>query len=744
MPVQQEIKSQLAKLLATEDIVVEHKNVETAQFNTDTRVLILPIWEKASNDVYDMLVGHEVGHALFTPNEDPPKDIPHSFLNVCEDARIEKLMKRRYMGLAKSFYRGYSEMHEEDFFELDGEDIDSFTLADRANLYFKIGAFLDLSFSDAEKEIITLIQNAETFTETIAAAEALYNFCKQEQETQQKTQELPTANQEGLGEDMVDEFPTGNSESSGDSDSDNTGDIDSSISNSDSDGSVESGNSASDIPSGSSDNSDPLELKTANSLEQKLKDLVNTHSSLENEYIEIPKVNLDSVIVDNKKVHAHIEETWDTEYVRCYEKYHSNKEFYQSHEYFGISENCFEGSDSAYREFKKNAQKEVNYLVKEFECKKAASAYARASTSRTGVLDTRNLHTYKFNEDLFKKITVLPDGKNHGLIFILDWSGSMSRVIQDTLKQLYNLIWFCRKVNIPFEVYAFTYEWFRAENVMDYSLDVNERREARKEKGSHCERKENEFHIEKEFNLMNFFTSNVNGKELEDQMINIWRIAHAMSSQVRSPYTYPHALHLSGTPLNESLVTLHQIIPDFQKKNKVEKVQCIMLTDGEANTLPFNRKVERHWEDEPFLGTQQASGRCVLRDRKLGKTYNMGYGYFEFTSALLRHMQDKFFNTNFIGIRVLEPRDAKHFIRMHCDGHNMQAYDDWAKTRTFTIKTAGYDAYFGLSATALADDTEFEVQEDATKAQIKRAFVKSLKTKKLNKKVLGEFISLVA
>jgi len=744
MPVQQEIKSQLAKLLATEDIVVEHKNVETAQFNTDTRVLILPIWEKASNDVYDMLVGHEVGHALFTPNEDPPKDIPHSFLNVCEDARIEKLMKRRYMGLAKSFYRGYSEMHEEDFFELDGEDIDSFTLADRANLYFKIGAFLDLSFSDAEKEIITLIQNAETFTETIAAAEALYNFCKQEQETQQKTQELPTANQEGLGEDMVDEFPTGNSESSGDSDSDNTGDIDSSISNSDSDGSVESGNSASDIPSGSSDNSDPLELKTANSLEQKLKDLVNTHSSLENEYIEIPKVNLDSVIVDNKKVHAHIEETWDTEYVRCYEKYHSNKEFYQSHEYFGISENCFEGSDSAYREFKKNAQKEVNYLVKEFECKKAASAYARASTARTGVLDTRNLHTYKFNEDLFKKITVLPDGKNHGLIFILDWSGSMSRVIQDTLKQLYNLIWFCRKVNIPFEVYAFTYEWFRAENVMDYSLDVNERREARKEKGSHCERKENEFHIEKEFNLMNFFTSNVNGKELEDQMINIWRIAHAMSSQVRSPYTYPHALHLSGTPLNESLVTLHQIIPDFQKKNKVEKVQCIMLTDGEANTLPFNRKVERHWEDEPFLGTQQASGRCVLRDRKLGKTYNMGYGYFEFTSALLRHMQDKFFNTNFIGIRVLEPRDAKHFIRMHCDGHNMQAYDDWAKTRTFTIKTAGYDAYFGLSATALADDTEFEVQEDATKAQIKRAFVKSLKTKKLNKKVLGEFISLVA
>ena len=65
MAVQHEIKSQLAKLLATEDLVVEHKQVETASFNVETRVLILPLWEKASNSVYDMLVGHEVGHALF-------------------------------------------------------------------------------------------------------------------------------------------------------------------------------------------------------------------------------------------------------------------------------------------------------------------------------------------------------------------------------------------------------------------------------------------------------------------------------------------------------------------------------------------------------------------------------------------------------------------------------------------------------------------------------------------------------
>ena len=102
------------------------------------------------------------------------------FVNVVEDARIEKLMKRKYMGLAKSFYKGYSELHDKDFFELDGQDINSLNLADRANLHFKLCSILPVSFSSTEKPIIDLIQNAETFTDTLSAAEALYNFCKQE------------------------------------------------------------------------------------------------------------------------------------------------------------------------------------------------------------------------------------------------------------------------------------------------------------------------------------------------------------------------------------------------------------------------------------------------------------------------------------------------------------------------------------------------------------------------------------
>ena len=85
-----EIKSQLAKLLATEDLVVENRNAQTASFDVENRVLTLPMWERASGTVYDMLVGHEVGHALFTPDDwSWEKRVPRSFVNITEDARIE-------------------------------------------------------------------------------------------------------------------------------------------------------------------------------------------------------------------------------------------------------------------------------------------------------------------------------------------------------------------------------------------------------------------------------------------------------------------------------------------------------------------------------------------------------------------------------------------------------------------------------------------------------------------------------
>jgi hypothetical protein len=729
MPIRHEIKSQLAKLLATEDLVVEHKKVSTACFNVHTRVLTLPLWEKASNLVYDLLVGHEVGHALFTPDEDwlSKVKVPPQFVNVVEDARVEKLMKRKYAGLAKTFFNGYKELNEEDFFQIADDDISTFNLADRANLYFKIGNHAYIPIEDGEEsEIVNLISSAETFADVLIAAEELYKYCKKEKEQQQKVADFDSHEQQGNSQSPANEIVETN-----DSSSEQDGESNNSQPRED-EGSYGGTAHGDQTPVKSSGEENEPEVRTADSLEEKIRDLVN-NDAYENTYVEVPQLNLDTVITKNFDVHKEVSNSF-VHQQKLHNEYAKEKGF--------TPVNLYKESDAEFKKFKTSAQKEVNYLVKEFECRKAADQYARASTARTGVLDTTRLHTYKYNEDLFKKISVIPDGKNHGLVFVLDWSGSMSDVMLDTCKQLFNLVWFCKKVSIPFEVYAFTNEWNRVE--YDYEND----RYLAADRKNHYEKKEGFLVVDETFSMMNVLTSKVNGKELENQLLNIWRLAYCFGRTYHSPYTYPNRLSLSGTPLNEALISLHQILPKFQKENKLQKVQCIVLTDGEANQLVYHKEVRRSYSKEPVLGTGYVySGLTFLRDRKLGTTYKVGDGYHAFTDTLLKNLKDKFSSMNFIGIRVLESRYAHRFIQLYhsqLDKQYEKIQSDWKKLRSFTITNSGYDAYFGLSATALAQDSEFEVAEDATKSQIKSAFVKSLKTKKLNKKVLGEFISLVA
>jgi len=728
MAVSHEIKSQLAKLLATEDLVVEHKKVSTACFNVHTRVLTLPLWEKASGLVYDLLVGHEVGHALFTPDEDWTEiaKVPQQFVNVVEDARIEKLMKRKYAGLSKTFFNGYRELNEEDFFQLADEDVSSFNLADRANLYFKIGNFVTLDFNPEEKEIIDLIAVSETFADALIAAEELYKYCKKEKEQEQKVADWDSHETQGDSQSQANEIVETNESSS---EQEGEGEKSSSDETNESYGGTAQGE---ETPIKSAGTQDEPEVRTAESLDDKIRDLVGSDMS-ENVYVEVPQVNLDTVIGKNAEVHGDIDDSFAHQ-----QKLHND----HAKESGYAPVNLYKESDIDFKKFKSSAQKEVNYLVKEFECRKAADQYARAATARTGVLDTTRLHTYKYNEDLFKKVSVIPDGKNHGLVFVLDWSGSMCDVMLDTCKQLFNLVWFCKKVSIPFEVYAFTNEWRRGE--YDYEND----RYLAADRTPHYQKKDGLLVVDETFSMMNILTSKTSGKELEHQMLNIWRLASCFGRTYSSPYTYSNRLALSGTPLNEALITLHQILPKFQKENKLQKVQCIILTDGEANQLVHHKEVQRRWDKEPYIGTGYINPmNTFIRDRKLGTTYQIKYGYHEFTDVLLRNLKDKFSSMNFIGIRVLESRNFSRFVQMYhsqLDKQYEKIQSDWKKVKSFTITKSGYDAYFGMSASALSQDSEFEVAECATKSQIKSAFVKSLKTKKLNKKVLGEFISLVA
>jgi len=724
MSVNLEIKGMLARLLATEDLIVEHKNVETACFNVHTRVLTLPMWKRASDVVYDMLVAHEVSHALYSPDKDFTSfGVPHQFVNVVEDVRVEKLIKRRYMGLAKTFYGAYKDLQEQDFFSLGDEDVSSMNLADRVNLFFKVGNFIDVEFTAEEQELVDEIAAVETFEETLIAAKKLYEFCKKEQKEEQKLPETNSHQQQGgSGQE-----PQKQTEMSNDGDTPDEGETQETpeVSQEDNTNSSQLGGSL-PSPIGEQPEKEP-DIKTMDSLQKSIENLIK-NDGYENHYVEIPSLNLDTVIAKNKEIHEYIDEFYINSQ-KEYDEYVNTNNYLQP-------KNIFEHSDIEYQKFKTSAQKEVNYLVKEFECRKAADSYARASVSKTGVLDCSKLHTYKFNEDLFRKVTTLSDGKNHGLVFVLDWSGSMSNVILDTIKQLYNLVWFCKKVSIPFEVYAFTGEWTR--------VHYDEHHQPILPK-PHYAKKPNIFCVDERFSLLNFLSSNTSGKILEHQMKNLWRVAYSMRFGGNDT---PHRLSLSGTPLNETMIALHNVIPDFQKRNKVQKVQCVILTDGEASPIPYHVEIQRNSYSTPYIGTRRVSAEhTFLRDRKLGTTYRFGYECYEFTDVLLRNLRDKFPQVNFIGMRIMEGRDVNYFVSRYCGSYGKlhdSVMNDWKKNKSFAITQSGYSKYFGLSSSSLSENSEFQVTEDATKSQIKSAFTKSLKSKKMNKKILGQFVEMIA
>ena len=721
MSVNLEVKGTLARLLATEDLLVEHKNVSTASFNVQSRVLTLPRWEKASNNVFNLLIAHEVAHALFTPNEDWRKKtkVPQGFVNVTEDVRIEVLMKKKYAGLPKTFFRGYHELHDQDFFGIGGEDVSAMNIADRVNLHFKIGNFLKVPFTPAEKVVVDQCAAAVTFDDALAAAEALYALHEQ-----QKEDEKQSATNEAVSSSDGTEEPQGTD--GGESEETEEAPSDSEGESSDSDSPQQGEDDNEPIDRIESDNAENVggdsagnltdEVSTMENFNENLEDMATKSTYNEPLYLTYPSFSADKYIASNKEIHEYINSSFARQREFFYNTNPENADYF--------IDTLFGGYDKKFNEFKRNIQSEVNYMVKEFECKKSASAYSRSSTSRTGVLDCTKLHTYKYNEDLFKKVTSLPKGKNHGLIFVLDWSGSMCNILEDTIKQLISIVMFCDKVNIPFDVYAFTNEWNR-DNANYYANSDTP----------------NELVVGDEFSMMNILTSTVNRKEFLRQIETIFMIASSYTS--RGGNIVPSRVGLSGTPLNEALITLRNILPDFQKRNNVEKAHVMVLTDGEAGWTRYTTEIQSYDGQTKISVGRLGHQNGYLRNRVTGTVRKIDKERLGgVTSAILEDLRCEFPQTTFTGFRILEKRGG-WFVRQAVQYDEVQIAK-WKKEKTISLTNAGYNKYYIVDSDTVQESAEFDVDEGATKAKIKSAFSKSLKSKKNNKKVLGDFIGLIA
>lgn len=717
----QQSKSILAKLLATENLTVEHRSVPTASFDTHNRILTLPVWEGISGDVYDLLVGHEVGHAIYTPDlVGSDINLPQGYLNVVEDARIEKLMKRKYPGLARSFYRGYTELNDQDFFEIQSIDVNTLKFIDRINLFFKLGnvnsgKFID--FTTDEKPFVDKIALAETFEDVVNIVKELVEFTQQEMETNIQIQVTVGDSQESDGEtQQMDSQPNDSSDSQVDTpqNQQNT--------DSKSDKKEDAPQDSVQSPSNSAGKEQDFSSKTDQAWAKNQKQLASINN---NNYVYLipPEVDIASCTITwkdfSEDLPALFKKIMDDAHTTGY---YGSKDQYKS---------VYKKAESEYKNYKEDCKKSVSYLIKEFEMKKRATEYNRSATAGTGILDTNKMHSYKWNDDIFKKVTVVPKGKSHGLIMYVDWSGSMQGNLVGTLKQLYNLLQFCKKTQVPFEVYSFN----------DKNVGRNYASLSRSKK---IKLEPNQIYIGDDFLLVNLFSSKMNTSQLEKQMQNVWKLAYILDGRGYLPYDYNH-YDLGSTPLNECVFAAIPIFDQFRKTYKVDKVNTVFLTDGESNSVSFNRPPSHISTQKNIVhaGWLQHNDILCLQDKKhkitmmdINKNSSIGV-----TSAFVEYYR-QITGSNVVGFRLIDFYQAKSFVARHLKDefpswNNVSP--QWSKTRSFTSTSMGYnELYFiEIGNTTPADDSTKVTTAAATfKAQMSK--------KAYNKIILSKFVEQIA
>ena len=707
MQTTQESKSQLARLMATENLIVEHKKVPTAYFNTKERKLVIPILKDTlTPEMYDLFVGHEVGHALNTPAEgwhDSVIDlkIPKVILNIVEDARIEKLIKRKYPGLRSSFSKAYRQLYNDNFFATEGVDLNGMNILDRLNIHFKIGAHLGIKFNEEELAIVDEMNQLETFDDVIGLSkkiQELYRQQKEKQKEKRQEEETPT-----------DEWDDDTEYSS------ETMDFDDGEEEDDDSGEEQENRQSSEF----SDEMDPEENESFNDGEDKVeshtdeafrkheKELLSEDSTDYN-YANVPEnLNLDNIVIPYKRI------------INRYKK----DPYYAG-----------QVDTSVFNTFKSKSAKVVSYLVKEFELRKNADQMKRASVAKTGELNMSKIYSYKFNDDIFKRLTIVPGGKSHGLVIFLDWSGSMINYLHPTIKQLLNLVLFCKKVNIPFEVYAFTNMFYP---------ESGERKNAEE-----AEYEENDVLI-RSFNLLNLFSSKMNASDMTymasallhgsaSMYPNVARMAHRING-------FPQWLDMQYTPLNETIFTGMKIVPEFQKQHKLQVVNTVFLTDGEGHLLTQKRVTNGEYgSSSRFMTTGTQIG--VLRHQSTGISEKIKQSGCEgFTSAALKIFK-QVTKSNVVGFYLVNSREFRQSTsRLFPRTANMDDIrEKFMKEKSVVCTTSGYDEYYIVRAeTDVDNDSELEVKSTTTRGLV-NAFTKYNTSKVINRVVLNRFIGMIA
>ena len=664
-----EKRSLIAKLMATENIDVRFEHVSTAAFDLENRQLVLPIYEGFSDEVYSMMIAHEVSHALNTPNDDWSKAIGNdatkaAYLNIVEDARIERLIKKRYPGVVNDFKTGYAELHERDFFGVADKDLSSLSLIDRLNLYFKSYGHLNVPFSKDEVVWVNKVSSTVTFEDAVRVTEELYDSITNPTEkpdsgdgkSEDENDETEGEDAEGTssddsGDENADsdvENGEGESSDSGDEngeDSDETDESDNGSGKGEGDLSGEDSEEKNDRSEGDesaptvgddsedgegtgendstsaedvNDNDSAKNEKTSAGADDETREAPepvtqgNLDKNLENSANDDYYRGVGTIVVEDPDV----DERW-SDLVEPYESFlaiereeirktgNRYRRCYGDDQYDTITEDKVVGM---YKALAKENSKVINHMIKEFELKKSAAEHKRSMTSKTGNIDMDRLYQYQTNDDIFLRNEVVPEGKNHGVVMYVDFSGSMAagrnyERIRNTMMQIFNMAMFCSKTGIPYRVYAFTNAG--RDNTWNASAraDIADRG-ARFYSRNHGMVEGRMYNPgDSSFRLLTILDSRMRKADWLFAMGLIAGSSVVTTNVRRTDWDFVIA-YLGGTPLNIALYIAPYVIRDFQNENRVDKTIFMLYTDGGAGDYFSVVKNERitaaHYGDAFF------------------------------------------------------------------------------------------------------------------------------------------------
>ena len=846
-----EQKSILARLMASENINVRHAKVPTAGFNPTSRTLILPILKEMEGDVYDLFVCHEVGHALYTPAEGWHRVIEKrgpnykAFLNIVEDARIEKLIKRKFAGAGKAMHKGYKVLvHDRDFFGLKqyNIDIDSAALIDKLNIHFKGGPLENVKFTEDEKPFIEKMEKLETWEDVEKLAEELWTYAEENEEDQMTcTDDMSMEDSVEYDEDDEDEWEdfqdSYERESDNDCDSpvdkcDNSDQPENNTDGNDEGGSSEEGEQEKDNSEGETKAEDSSNEKeeeseseggessgggydqwhadnpwkagrepksiTDQTFREKEEELVH-EDALDLKYYTSPKINLKHkgpggrpLIMGYKELLKRSENALaDREKYLVSQKMTTLDWGRESDLMFGYA-----------KEYLKYVDKEnkpvVNYLIKEFEMKKKAAEYKRSQTANSGVISLSDIHKYKYSDNIFKKITIVPEGKNHGLYFLMDWSGSMSEKIMPTLIQLFQLIDFCRKCNISHEAYAFV-DYSYTENGRSLtveeefglpfkpevdSLAVGDIATQLVEIFSH-KMSAKEFNTQREYLLLSILRCDKDFQQApwldEKKERAQFRNRLNGNSRARVPQdTIPYLIfnswarekncrthwewntigrfikfpleRLCGTPLNDAIMISTDNVRRFQRENNLDIVNTIILSDGESNSSHRFYSEEKMKIAEESGNPYDAAERISTTDCKIKLVDRETKKVFEWTAVHGMRQTENFLNyfkfktgSNVIGFFLTSSPD---------DAGRVVGWRDWTEQRSqynrlgyLIAQSHGYDELYVIkthSSVLMEDEIKVNTEKKNTTATLAKAFSKFQKGKLDKRIMLQSFAEKVA